>query len=101
MWHWTDSLYPLGNARIENYGGGLVGHRNGGSWGTGVGNDGRLRNGIPFEPLCNCPGYGASWGTVSECGAGETVLLSEMWEGVVNAGMYHLRDKIIALAMQK
>ena len=73
---------------IENYGGGLSGHRNGGTWSTGVGNDGRLRNGIPFEPLCNCPGFGASWQTVTDAGAGETILMSEMWEGVVNAGMY-------------
>ena len=72
---------------IENYGGGLTGHRNGGSWATGVGNDGRLRNGIPFEPLCNCPGEGSSWQTVTDCGDGDTVLRSEMWEGIINAGM--------------
>ena len=70
---------------IENYGGGLTGHRNGGTWSTGVGNDGRLRNGIPFEPLCNCPGFGSNWQTVTDCGAGETILFSEMWEGAITA----------------
>ena len=66
----------------------VPGHRGGGTWSTGVGNDGRLRNGIPFEPLCNCPGFGGNWATVTDCGAGETILFSEMWEGVVTAGMY-------------
>merc|ERR1712091_759407 len=69
-------------------GGGLSGHRNGGTWATGVGNDGRLRNGIPFEPLCNCPGLGANWQTLTDAGAGETILMSEMWEGLITAGMF-------------
>ena len=73
---------------MENYGGGLSSHRSGGTWSTGVGNDGRLRNGIPFEPLVNCPGYGGNWATVTDCGAGETILMSSMWEGLITAGMY-------------
>ena len=80
---------------IENYGGGLPGHRNGGTWSTGVGNDGRLRNGIPFEPLCNCPGFGSSWQTVTDCGAGETILFSEMWEGVITAVTFPVNTWIL------
>ena len=57
-----------------------------GTWRGGQGGDGRFRNGVRFEPVCNCPGVGANWGSVGITGQ-EEKLLSESWIGAVSAGM--------------
>ena len=39
----------------ENYGGNLAVKAGDGTWTHGQGGDGRFRNGVRFEPVCNCP----------------------------------------------
>jgi hypothetical protein len=70
----------------ENYGGNLAVKAGDGTWTHGQGGDGRFRNGMPFEPICNCPGAAANWGSIGITGQ-EEKLLSESWIGAVVAGM--------------
>ena len=57
-----------------------------GTWTHGQGGDGRFRNGVHFEPVCNCPGTGSNWGTIGITGQ-EEKLFSESWLGAVSASM--------------
>jgi hypothetical protein len=70
----------------ENYGGNLAVKAGDGTWAHGQGGDGRFRNGVRFEPICNCPGAAANWGSVGITGQ-EEKFLSESWLGAVSAGM--------------
>ena len=42
--------------------------------------------GVPFEPVCNCPGVAANWGSAGITGQ-EEKFLSESWIGAISGGM--------------
>lgn len=73
----------------ENYGGNLASKAGDGTWAGGRGGDGNYRNGMQFEPICNCPGVDTIWGTRGITGQ-ENKLLSESWLGAVSGGMLDL-----------